>query len=119
MSSQAGGGIASYLPLIIMVAAFWLLVLRPQQQRAKQQRELISQLEVGDKVVTIGGIYATIVEVGDERLIVEVVDGSRMELARRAVGSVLAPDEESDQEPEPSPDGTSDVDAIVPDGDDS
>ena len=57
---------------------------------------MLSQLEVGDTIVTIGGIYGTIVRIGGERLLIEVADGSRLELARRAVGSVVPPDAEDD-----------------------
>jgi preprotein translocase subunit YajC len=85
--------------LVAMVAVFWLLIFRPQQQRAKRQREMMSALKVGDEIVTVGGIFATIVEVG-ERLRVQVLDGSELEIARQAVGQVLgASSSESVQEP--------------------
>jgi len=125
MNSQAGGGLASYLPLIIIVAAFWLLILRPQQQRAKQQKQMMSELQVGDTVVSIGGIYGTIVELGDERLLIEVADGSRLQLARRAVGSVVPPDAEDETDDaapriaEESASEAGDDDTAGPDGDDT
>lgn len=127
MTSQAGGGLTQLLPIIIIGAAFWLLIFRPQQQRAKQQRQMLSQLEVGDRIVTIGGIYATVVELGEERLLVEVIDGSRLELARRAVASVLPPDTEhdaddADEDEDSAPEMVDEtVDGEVPDqgGDDA
>ncbi|MDZ4168865.1 MAG: preprotein translocase subunit YajC [Coriobacteriia bacterium] len=78
--------------IIGMVAVFYLLVLRPQQKRAKQQRQMLDALSVGDEIVTIGGIYAIVVETG-ERLRVRVVDGTELEIARQAVGRVLSEDE--------------------------
>ena len=80
-----------------MLAAVWFLLIRPQQQRQKKQAEMISRLEAGAEIITIGGIYGTIVEVDEDRLLIEVADGSRMQIARRAVGSVV-PDREDDHE---------------------
>ena len=95
MSGQ--GALANILPIALMLAAVWFLLIRPQQQRQKKQAEMISKLEAGAEIVTIGGIYGTIVEVGEDRLLVEVADGSRMEISRRAVGSVV-PEREEDRE---------------------
>jgi preprotein translocase subunit YajC len=91
-----------YSQLIFLAAiavVFYLLVIRPQQRQAKRQREMIASLQPGDSIVTIGGIFATIVSVTDERLRVAVADGSEFEIATRAVGDVVE-DEESDEEPD-------------------
>ena len=66
MSGQ--GGIASFLPLIVMIVAAWFLLIRPQQQRQKKQAEMLSRLEPGAEIITIGGIFGTIVELGEERV---------------------------------------------------
>ena len=95
MSGQ--GALANILPIALMLAAVWFLLIRPQQQRQKKQAEMISRLEAGAEIITIGGIYGTIVEVDEDRLLIEVADGSRMQIARRAVGSVV-PDREDDHE---------------------
>lgn len=80
--------ISNLLFIAAMVVVFYLLVLRPQQKRAATQRAMISALKVGDEIVTVGGIFATIVEVG-ERLRVRTADGSEFELAPQAVGQAL------------------------------
>jgi len=77
---------------------FYVLIIRPQQKRAKQQASMLSALEPGVEIVTIGGIYGTIVEVGEERLLIRVADGSEFEIARRAVGSVMPEADDSDDE---------------------
>jgi preprotein translocase subunit YajC len=79
-----------YSQLIFLAAiavVFYLLVIRPQQRQAKQQREMIAGLQPGDSIVTIGGI-ATIVSVTDERLRVAVADGPSSR-SLRAVGDVV------------------------------
>ncbi|NTW29054.1 MAG: preprotein translocase subunit YajC [Coriobacteriia bacterium] len=74
---------------LVVIGAFYLLLIRPQQQRAKQQTQMVSSLQPGVEIVTIGGIYGTIVAVGDTRIRVRVADGSELEIAKRAIGSVV------------------------------
>lgn len=63
----------------------WLLLIRPQQQRVRRQRELVATLEVGDRVVTIGGIKGTVVGLDDEDARIEVAPGTVLTLVRPAV----------------------------------
>ena len=85
--------------IVAIVAAFWFLIIRPQQQRQKAQAELMSNLGPGQEIVTIGGIFATIVEVGEDRILVEVADGSQLEISKRAIGQLVpARDDEDDEE---------------------
>jgi preprotein translocase subunit YajC len=89
-------GMQNYSNLIfiaVVFAAMYFLLIRPQQQRAKAQAEMISKLEPGTEIVTIGGIYGTLVDVGEDRLRMRVADGSEIEIARRAVGSIVPPTE--------------------------
>jgi len=88
------GNATQVIFLVIIVGAFYLLLIRPQQQQRKRQQDMVSSLEVGAEIMTIGGIYATIVEVGDERLRVRIADGSQLEIAKRAVANVVAVDED-------------------------
>ncbi len=94
-----GGSNSSSLVFLIAAAAmFYILIIRPQQKRAKQQASMLSALEPGVEIVTIGGIYGTIVEAGEERLLIRVADGSEFEIARRAVGSVIPAVNDTDDE---------------------
>lgn len=93
MSGQSG--IGSLLPLIAMVVAAWFLLIRPQQQRAKQQAEMLTRLSAGAEIVTIGGIFGTVVEVGEERVLISVFDGSQLEIAKQAVRTVVTPADET------------------------
>ena len=82
-------GISNLIFIALIFGAMWFLLIRPQQQRAKAQAEMLSKLEQGNEVITIGGIYGTIVDLGDERARLQVADGSEFEIARRAVSSVV------------------------------
>jgi len=90
------GGTSQLFFLVAAAAMFYVLIIRPQQKRAKQQAEMLTALAPGVEIVTIGGIFGTIVEVGDERLRLRVADGSELEISRRAVGSVVPPVETTD-----------------------
>jgi preprotein translocase subunit YajC len=83
--------------LIVIVAMFvllWLLFIRPQRQRAQAQQQLVSGVEVGDEILTVGGIYGTVLELRDDELVLEIAPGTRVRAARRAVAAVMPDDEE-------------------------
>ena len=91
------GGFGNLIFFVLAGAAFWFLVIRPQQARRKEQAAMLASVAPGTEIVTIGGIFATVVSVEDDRLRVRVADGSQLEIAKRAVGQVVpAADEASD-----------------------
>ena len=87
--------------LLIIIAGFalvWVLFLRPQQARQKAQREQSGTISPGDEVLTVGGIYGIVQELDEEGdLIVEIAEGIHVRVARRAVATVVKPDEEDDE----------------------
>lgn len=76
----------SLLFLGLMVAVFWLFIIRPQRQRAKNQQELSKSLSPGEEVRTIGGIHGTVVSVDEESVVLRVEEG-KIRVSRRAIGS--------------------------------
>lgn len=81
-----------------LVAVFWFLIVRPQQQRAKQQRAMLAALAPGDEIVTIGGIFGVVVDV-DERVRIRVADGSELEVANQAIARIVPASEKVHAEP--------------------
>lgn len=79
----------SILVFVLFFAGVYFLLLRPQQQRVRRQRELITAIGVGDRVVTAGGLIGRVVDVNDERLLLEVADGVVVELLRLAISRRL------------------------------
>ena len=99
---MTSGSLTNLIFPLLLIVAFYFLLIRPQQQQRKAQAQMVASLTEGARILTVGGIYATIVEVEEDRLLVEVADGSQMEIAKRAVGSVLpAEPEEIDDDSEP------------------
>src|SRR3954468_523323 len=79
----------SLLIPLVLLAIMYLLLIRPQQQRVKRQRMLVSSLNVGDRVVTIGGVIGEIVSLGDETIDVEIADGVVVPFLRPAINRKL------------------------------
>lgn len=91
--------------LIIIVAMFallWLLLIRPQRKRLTDQRELHASIEVGDEILTAGGLYGHVRELGDDDdLIVEIAPGTQVRMARRAIAGVVELEEGDEPDLEP------------------
>ncbi|NTU70797.1 MAG: preprotein translocase subunit YajC [Coriobacteriia bacterium] len=100
---------------VAIIAAFWFLIIRPQQQRAKTQAQMLSQLVEGEEIITIGGIYGEVLEVGEERIRIATIDGSELEIAKAAVRSVIPAETEDDvdeaEDAEPDSDDEAQTDA--------
>ena len=90
-SADSSGMITSLLPLILIVVIMYFLVLRPQQQRAKQHRDMVKALRRGDSVVTNGGLVGKVTKVvDDDQIEVEIADGVRVRQMRSMVSEVRA-----------------------------
>ena len=92
--AQAPSGIISFLPLIFILGIFYLIVFLPARRRQKKLQEMIDNLKVGDKVVTSGGIYGTIVGFKADRIQLRVAENVKIELSRSAVTAMQSPEEE-------------------------
>lgn len=84
-----GDAFLSLLPLIIIFAIFWFLIIRPQTKRAKQHREMVGALKTGDEVVTQGGILGRIIALDDNFATVEVANDVRIRVQRGMIGAVM------------------------------
>jgi preprotein translocase subunit YajC len=94
--------IVAFLPLVLMGAVFYFLLIRPQSQRRRAQMQMQNELDVGDEVITTAGIYGTITEIDDDYGIItlEVAPDTEMRFTRAAVAQRLLDDDELDNEDE-------------------
>jgi preprotein translocase subunit YajC len=91
----AGGGgldgLGGLLPLVLIFVVFYFLLIRPQQKKAKQHREVLGNLRRGDRIVTNGGLIGTITRVpNDGELIVEIADGVKVRVMRGMIAESLS-----------------------------
>jgi preprotein translocase subunit YajC len=92
--------IISLLPILLIGFVFYFLLIRPQQRRARAQRELTQSTEVGDEVVTIGGLFGVVREVDDDSVLLEVAPGTELRFLRSAIARKLTVDDEVADEDE-------------------
>jgi len=85
--AQAGGagGLAGFLPLILIAVVFYFLLIRPQQKRAKAQRALVESVAMGDRIVTIGGLHGTVRSIDGDTIRLEVAPGTVITMLRGSV----------------------------------
>jgi preprotein translocase subunit YajC len=90
----AGGAIMQLAPLVLIFVVFYFLLIRPQQKKMKEHREMLGQLKRNDRVVTAGGIVATIIRVkdGSDEIEAEIAPGVKVTLVRGTISSVFRPD---------------------------
>jgi len=92
MSSMQGEGFnyMSLVPFVLIFVVMYFLLIRPQQKRVRQQQDMLKSIVKGDKVLTSGGIIATVLKVvNDQELEVEISDGVKVRLMRSMVADVL------------------------------
>ncbi len=97
----AGGLLSMLLPLVLMVVVFYFFLMRPQKKKDKAVKDMLASLKVGDRILTIGGIYGTITGLRDDQVIIAVgAQKTTMHMARWAIKSVEDAPLENDAEPE-------------------
>jgi len=87
--ASPGGQFAPLLMMVVFIAIFYFLLIRPQQKKAKDHQAMVQRLAVGDEVVTSGGILGKIVEVGDSFLTLEIAEGVRIKVQKFQVTSLM------------------------------
>jgi len=85
-----GGGLISFIPLILMFVIFYFLLIRPQQRKAKQHKELLGALKKGDKVVSSGGLHGTVTGLTDDVVTMEIAPKVRVKVSRGSISAVLS-----------------------------
>lgn len=89
-SGRAGGGDFSFIILMVAVfAIFYFLLIRPQQKKQKELREMIGNLQHGDVVITNGGLHGKITALTDQVVTLEIADNTRVKVARNAIAGVV------------------------------
>lgn len=89
-----------FLPLILIIAVFYFLLIRPQQKHKKERNAMLSALKKGDKIITIGGLHGTITDLTEDRVTLKVSDNSRLVFERSAVNTVVNADDGNEEKEE-------------------
>jgi preprotein translocase subunit YajC len=87
----------SLIAIVGLLLIMWLLLVRPQRRRQQQQQDLLERLRVGDEILTAGGLYAHVEEIGEDEVRVQIAPGTSARLSKRAVAAVMPRDAEEDE----------------------
>jgi len=79
----------SFLPIILIFVVFYFLLIRPQQKRAKEHKNLLTNLKEGDQILTSGGIYGRITGIRDDKITLEISDKVRVKVSRGHIAGVV------------------------------
>jgi preprotein translocase subunit YajC len=82
-----------FIVLLLMLAVMYFLLIRPQRQQQRRHTEMVGSLKIGDEVITAGGVYGEVVQLDEERVLLEVDEDVRIAVAKRAITSVVPPEE--------------------------
>ena len=88
---RGGFGVIQLIPFVAIFVIFYVLFILPQKKKQKKHQEMIEQLKPGDRVVTTGGIYGTIMGVQKDRFELKVASNVKIEITKNAIGVILTP----------------------------
>lgn len=90
--TQPGGPLMTFMPLILMFVIFYFLLIRPQQKKQKEHKQMLENLTRGDRVVTAGGLHGRVVEAKDDILTVDLGNDMHVQVGRGFISAVLTTD---------------------------
>ncbi len=88
-AADAPNPLFTFAPLVLIFIVFYFLMIRPQQKREKQRKQMISDIKKGDKVVTIGGVHATVHQIDETSVLVQADTNVKLRIEKSAIGSVV------------------------------
>ena len=80
--------ILQFLPLIFLFVIFYFMLIRPQQQKQKAHEDLIKKLDKNDEVITVGGVHATVISVGERTAVLRIADNVKIEIEKASITQV-------------------------------
>jgi preprotein translocase subunit YajC len=95
-AQQQTNPLVSFLPLILIVAAFYFFLIRPQNKRRREQAQMQNAVDPGSRILTTQGMYATVTAVEDDHLVLEIAPGVEVRVLRQAIMQVLSDDEDTE-----------------------
>lgn len=93
-SGGAQGMLTSLLPLVLIFVVFYFLLIRPQQKKAKEHRQMLDNVKKGDKVVTTGGVYGVVESVGSNTVVLKIAENVKVKFGKGYIASIRAGSDE-------------------------
>ena len=88
MTAQEPSPILQFLPFIFLFVVFYFLLIRPQQKKQKEHSDMLSKLDKNDEVITVGGVHATVVGVGEKTATLRIADNVKIEIEKASITQI-------------------------------
>jgi preprotein translocase subunit YajC len=95
LQAPGGSGLVTFLPLVVIMGIFYVMLILPSQRRQKKTNEMLATLKSGDKILTSGGIYGTIVGLEDDAVQLRIAEQVKIKVARSAITGIQQDSKES------------------------
>jgi len=92
MPADAGSGLLGLLPMVLILGVFYFMLILPARRRQKKLQEMIHNLKRGDKIITTGGIFGTVMGISDRLVQVRIADQVTIEIAKNGIAALQNPD---------------------------
>lgn len=95
MASPNSGGeggassFLSFLPLVLIFIVFWFMIIRPQKKQQDKRKSMIAAVKRGDRIITSGGLFATVKDVKEDLVVATIADGVKVEIAKSGINGVV------------------------------
>ena len=86
---QGGGLFGTLIMFALIILIFYFMILRPQQKRQKERDKMLSSVEKGDKIISVGGVHGTVVGLEEKTLLVQIADNVKVKLEKSAISAVV------------------------------
>lgn len=91
---RGGGFITALIPFLLVFVIFYLLIIMPQRKKQKKHQQMVEQLKPGDKIITSGGVYGTVMGVQKDRIELKVAANVKIDITKTAVAAILSAQKE-------------------------
>ncbi len=86
---SAPNPVLQFLPIILIFVVFWFMIIRPQKKQQDQRKSMLEAVKRGDRIVTTGGLFATVKDVKGDRVVAQIAENVKVEISKAAISGVL------------------------------
>ncbi len=86
----SGSMIIQFMPIVLIFLVFWFMIIRPQKKQQEQRKTMLSAVKRGDKIVTSGGLFATVKDVKGDRVVATIAEGVKVEISKQSISGIVS-----------------------------
>ena len=86
----SGSMIIQFMPIVLIFLVFWFMIIRPQKKQQDQRKTMLAAVKRGDKIVTSGGLFATVKDVKGDRVVATIAEGVKVEISKQSINGIVS-----------------------------